>query len=56
MHSYPVSVRKTCKEIPDGHMAFGNPMKIRREVTEEELQGNLESAAHYQKLAQKTLA
>lgn len=44
------------KEIPDGHMAFGNPMKIRREVTEEELQGNLESAAHYQKLAQKTLA
>lgn len=43
------------KEIPDGHMAFGNPMKIRREVTEEEIQGNRASALHYQKAAEKGL-
>lgn len=43
------------KEIPDGHMAFGNPMKIRRELTEEEIAGNTESALHYVRTAEKTL-
>lgn len=41
------------KDVPDGYMAFGNPMKIRRELTEDEIQGNRKSAAHYQKLAEK---
>lgn len=39
------------KEIPDGCMAFGNPMKIKRMVTEEEIEGNRLSALHYQKTA-----
>lgn len=44
------------KEIPDGHMAFGNPMKIRREVTEGEIAENHASAEHYKKLAKKGLS
>ena len=35
------------KEIPDGSMVMGSPAKIRRELTEEELAGNRESAEEY---------
>lgn len=35
------------KEIPDGSMVMGSPAKIRRELTEEEIAGNRESAEEY---------
>lgn len=34
-------------EIPDGSLAFGNPAKIRRLLTEEEIQSNRDNAAKY---------
>lgn len=33
--------------IPDGSLAFGNPARVRRNVTEEELEGNRASARDY---------
>ena len=33
--------------IPDGMMAFGNPAKVRRPLTEEELEGNRRNAREY---------
>ncbi len=41
------------KVIPDGMMAFGNPVKIIREVTEEEKRHNLLNAAVYVELSMK---
>lgn len=35
------------KEIPDGMMVYGNPAKIVRSVTGEEIEGNRRSAEHY---------
>ncbi len=37
------------REIPDGMLAFGNPVKIVRPLTEEEMNENKESAEHYVK-------
>lgn len=34
-------------QIPDGSLAFGNPAKIRRLLTEEEIQSNRDNAAKY---------
>lgn len=34
-------------EIPDGMMAMGSPAKVRRPVTEEEVEGNLKNAEDY---------
>lgn len=34
-------------QIPDGSLAFGNPAKIRRPLTEEEIQSNRDNAAKY---------
>lgn len=34
--------------IPDGSMALGSPAKVKRELTEAEIQGNRESALGYQ--------
>ncbi len=34
-------------EIPDGHLAFGNPAKIRRPLTEEEIAANHQNTAEY---------
>ncbi|MCH4006262.1 MAG: gamma carbonic anhydrase family protein [Eubacterium sp.] len=33
--------------IPDGMMAFGSPARVRRPLTEEEIQGNRDSAEEY---------
>ena len=41
--------------IPDGMMAFGSPAKVRRPLTEEEIQGNRESAEEYVQEAAKHL-
>lgn len=38
-------------EIPDGMMAFGSPAKVRRPVTEEELEHNKWNALEYVQLA-----
>lgn len=35
------------KVVPAGHLAVGNPMKIVRELSEEEKQGNLANTFHY---------
>ncbi|MDO4493842.1 MAG: gamma carbonic anhydrase family protein [Clostridia bacterium] len=43
------------KQIPDGSMAFGNPAKVQRLLTEEEIDKLPMSAAHYTALAAKTL-
>ena len=37
--------------IPPGSMVMGLPAKVRREVTEAELENNLHNAAHYRELA-----
>ena len=37
--------------IPDGHLAFGNPAKVRRPLTEEEMKGNLFNAKVYVEMA-----
>ena len=38
------------KEIPDGMLAYGNPVKVIRPLTEKEIADNKESAEHYVKL------
>lgn len=43
------------KEIPDGHLAFGNPMQIKRPLSEKEIAELPLSAAHYRHLAEKLL-
>ncbi|MGD9909733.1 MAG: gamma carbonic anhydrase family protein [Candidatus Izemoplasmatales bacterium] len=35
------------KVVPARHLAIGNPMKIVRELTEEEIKGNLSNTMHY---------
>lgn len=40
-------------EIPDGSIAFGNPAKIRREVTEDDIRANRENAEVYVELARE---
>ncbi len=40
-------------EVPDGHIAFGSPCKVRREMTEEEIAGNRENAEEYVMLARR---
>lgn len=35
------------KEIPDGMLAFGNPAKVIRKLTAEEIENNLKDAQHY---------
>lgn len=40
-------------EIPDGMMAFGNPAKVRRPVTEEEIEHNRINAEEYLRLAKE---
>ncbi len=35
------------KEIPDGMLAYGNPVKVVRPLTDEEIEGNRRSAEHY---------
>lgn len=42
-------------EVPDGHIAFGSPCKVRREMTEEEIAGNTENADEYVMLARRAL-
>ena len=41
------------KEIPDGTLAFGNPAKVIRKLTEEEIANNLKDAQHYIRSAQE---
>ena len=43
------------KEIPDGSVAFGNPVKLRREMTAEDIQTNMETMKEYVKEAKKLL-
>ena len=40
-------------EVPDGHIAFGSPCKVRRPMTEEEIAGNRENADEYVMLARQ---
>ena len=40
-------------DIPDGMMAFGNPAKVRRPVTEEEIEHNRHNAEEYVRLAKE---
>jgi carbonic anhydrase/acetyltransferase-like protein (isoleucine patch superfamily) len=42
--------RGTC--IPDGSMAFGNPARVIRSLTDEEIEANRANAAEYVRLAQ----
>lgn len=37
--------------IPDGSVAFGNPVLVRRAMTERDIQANLHNAARYVELA-----
>ena len=39
--------------IPDGMLAFGSPAKVIRQLTEEEVSGNLQNAASYVSLAKR---
>ena len=39
--------------IPDNSMAFGNPAKIIRNLTEEEIKANKENAKEYVELNEK---
>ena len=41
--------------VPDNSLIMGNPAKIRREVTEEEVAGNLKNAAFYVEEAMENL-
>lgn len=41
------------KVIPDGSLVFGNPAKIIRALTEEEIEGNYRSVEEYEKLRQE---
>ena len=40
---------------PDGSLVLGNPAKVVKELTREQIQGNAENAAHYIELAKKSL-
>ena len=42
-------------QIPDGSLVFGNPAKIKREVTQEEIAGNLHNAEVYVEEARQML-
>ena len=42
--------------IPDGMMAFGNPARVRRVMTEEEIAHNQEAAKDYISAAKKQLS
>ena len=42
-------------EIPDGSLAFGNPAKIKRKLTEEEIASNRDNALLYVKEAKDQL-
>ena len=42
-------------KIPDGSLAFGNPAKIRRILTEDEIVDNQKNAMHYVEIAAKSL-
>ena len=42
-------------EIPDGSLAFGNPAKIRRLLTDQEIADNHRNAMHYVEIAGKSL-
>ena len=42
------------KEIPDGSLVFGNPAKIIRSLTPEEIESNRKSAAGYVECAKQT--
>ncbi len=42
--------------IPEGSMAFGSPARIRRNLTEEEIEHNKGSALQYVDEAKKTLS
>ena len=42
-------------EVPDGHLAFGNPAKVRRALTEEEIAENRENAELYVRHAKESL-
>ena len=41
--------------IPDNSLAFGNPAKVVRMVTEEEIEANKQNATHYVELMQQSL-
>ena len=41
------------KVIPDGSLVMGSPAVIKREVTSQELEGNLASAEHYVELGRQ---
>ncbi len=43
------------KVIPDGHMAFGNPVKIIRKLAEDEIEATRQNSLLYIKEAQKQL-
>ncbi|MDD6309396.1 MAG: gamma carbonic anhydrase family protein [Clostridia bacterium] len=43
------------KEIPDGSLVIGNPGKVHRPLTEEEMQSNKANAAEYVELMEKEL-
>ncbi len=43
------------KEIPDGMLAFGNPVRIIRPMTEKEIEGNKISSEHYVNEARASL-
>ena len=43
-------------EIPDNSLVIGNPGKVKRAVTEEEIRWNLENARIYVEEAQKELS
>ena len=43
-------------EIPDNSLVVGNPRKVKRAVTEEEIRWNLENARIYVEEAQKELS
>jgi len=42
-------------EIPDGSLAFGNPARVKRALTESEIAGLAESAEEYVKLAEEAV-
>ena len=40
-------------QIPDNSLAFGNPVKVIRKLTKEEVEGNRQNALHYIELIEK---
>ena len=43
-------------DAPDGSLILGSPAKVVKSVTQEQIDGNAHSAAHYVELAQKAFA